>query len=133
MICLIHGWEIVTLRGEVYVMVVIPLKLAPLPPRWRRLSVDTLNTFPTGSHPLPSTPVNQNYIVGLFPLSANLTCVLFVNYQEVLSADGLQPEFSFLCGHLLGALMERVEEQVNVQGVSSCCTDATCWCTGGYL
>ena len=38
-------------------------------------------------------------------------------HQEILSKGGLQPEFSFLCDNLLGALVERLDAQVNVEAI----------------
>eukprot|EP00752_Nemacystus_decipiens_P012178 g10796.t1 len=52
------------------------------------------------------------HLAGFLLRAANRVCLVDLTaMQEVLSMGGLQPEFSFLCDHLLGALMERVDAQ----------------------
>lgn len=52
-------------------------------------------------------------------LTEPLPLVTALGHQETLSVGGLQLEFSYLCRHLLGALIERVDAQVKCKVVDA--------------
>lgn len=63
------------------------------------------------AHTLFAEMTMLNLIHAFFVHVARLFGVV-TDPQEVFSAEKLQPEFSFLCGHLLAALASRIDAQV---------------------